>query len=144
MGIDTPVSGRCVTASSWRSAIPVTLNHLIIVSRDREASARFYREILEAHEAPSWGPFTNILLDGGVLLQFAEPPVEPQFQHLAFLVDDDLFDRILDRLRQRDMAFWADPHFQLPGEINHEHGGRGVYFRDPSGHGLEVITRPYV
>ena len=100
--------------------------------------------MLEAREAPSWGPFTNVLLDAGVLLQFAEPDVEPQFQHLAFLVDDELFDRILDRLRQRDIAFWADPHARQPGEINHEHGGRGVYFRDPSGHGLEVITRPYL
>jgi catechol 2,3-dioxygenase-like lactoylglutathione lyase family enzyme len=133
-----------VVESSGRSAIPVTLNHLIVVSRDREASARFYREILEAHEAPSWGPFTNILLDEGMLLQFAEPPVEPQFQHYAFLVDDELFDRILDRLRQRDIEFWADPHSRIPGEINHEHGGRGMYFRDPSGHGLEVITRPYL
>jgi catechol 2,3-dioxygenase-like lactoylglutathione lyase family enzyme len=141
------LAGTVVTTveeSSRRSAIPITLNHLIIVSRDREASARFSREILEAHEAPSWGPFTNILLDEGVLLQFAEPPVEPQSQHLAFLVDDELFDRILDRLRQRGIAFWADPQSRLPGEINHEHGGRGVYFRDPSGHGLEVITRPYL
>jgi catechol 2,3-dioxygenase-like lactoylglutathione lyase family enzyme len=139
-----PTCRPTVGESSRRSAIPITFNHLIIVSRDREASARFYREILEAHEAPSWGPFTNILLDEGVLLQFAEPPVEPQFQHLAFLVDDELFDRILDRLRQRDIAFWADPQSRLPGEINHEHGGRGVYFRDPSGHGLEIITRPYL
>jgi hypothetical protein len=31
-----------------------------------------------------------------------------------------------------------------PGEINTEHGGRGVYFKDPAGHGLELITRPYL
>jgi hypothetical protein len=30
-----------------------------------------------------------------------------------------------------------------PGEINRNDGGRGVYFRDPDGHYLEVITRPY-
>jgi hypothetical protein len=30
-----------------------------------------------------------------------------------------------------------------PGEINHNDGGRGVYFPDPDGHYLEVITRPY-
>jgi len=29
------------------------------------------------------------------------------------------------------------------GEINHNDGGRGVYFQDPSGHYLEIITRPY-
>jgi len=30
-----------------------------------------------------------------------------------------------------------------PGEINHHWGGRGVYFEDPDGHLLEIITRPY-
>jgi catechol 2,3-dioxygenase-like lactoylglutathione lyase family enzyme len=25
-------------------------------------------------------------------------------------------------------------------EINHRHGGRGFYFRDPNGHLLEVLT----
>ena len=31
-----------------------------------------------------------------------------------------------------------------PSEINHEHGGRGLYLLDPSGHYLELITRPYL
>lgn len=30
-----------------------------------------------------------------------------------------------------------------PGEINTNHGGRGVYFDDPSGHHFELITQPY-
>ena len=38
---------------------------------------------------------------------------------------------------------WADPMRHRPGEINHNDGGRGVYFPDPDGHYLEVITRPY-
>lgn len=71
----------------------ITFNHTIIAARDRTESARFYRDLFELPEAPSWGPFTNIQLDGGVLLQFAEPPVEIQMQHYAFLVDDELFDR---------------------------------------------------
>lgn len=55
---------------------------------DRTVSAEFYRSILEAEEAPSWGPFTNLALAAGVMLQLAEPPVEIQMQHYAFLVDD--------------------------------------------------------
>ncbi|MFF4758227.1 VOC family protein [Streptomyces sp. NPDC001292] len=121
-----------------------TFNHTIIASKDREESARFFRELLEVRAAPSWGPFTNIQLADGVLLQFAEPPVEIQMQHYAFLVDDGLFDRAYQRLRDRDIEHWADPHMRLPGEINHEHGGRGVYFKDPAGHGIELITRPYL
>lgn len=125
--------------------MPVTFNHTIIASRDRTESARFYREILEAREAPSWGVFTNVQLDEGVLLQFAEPPVEHiQLQHYAFLVDDELFDRAYQRLRERQIGHWADPFQKRPDEINHEHDGRGVYFFDPAGHGLELITRPYL
>ena len=30
-----------------------------------------------------------------------------------------------------------------PGEINHEDGGRGLYWEGPDGHWLEIITRPY-
>ncbi|MEZ7002374.1 VOC family protein [Streptomyces sp. AD55] len=122
----------------------VTFNHTIIAARDREASARFFRELLEIPEAPSWGPFTNIQLADGVLLQFAEPPVEIQMQHYAFLVDDDLFDRAYRRLCEREVEHWADPRMRRPGEINHEHGGRGVYFKDPAGHAIELITRPYL
>ncbi|MFE9310723.1 VOC family protein [Streptomyces sp. NPDC088353] len=121
-----------------------TFNHTIIASKDREESARFFRELLEVRAAPSWGPFTNIQLADGVLLQFAEPPVEIQMQHYAFLVDDDLFDRAYQRLCDHGVEHWADPHMRLPGEINHEHGGRGVYFKDPAGHGIELITRPYL
>jgi catechol 2,3-dioxygenase-like lactoylglutathione lyase family enzyme len=78
--------------------MPALFNHTIIASLDRAASAEFYRSILEAEEAPSWGPFTNLSLAGGVMLQFAEPPVEIQMQHYAFLVDDQHFDRAYERL----------------------------------------------
>ncbi|GAA3430452.1 VOC family protein [Kutzneria kofuensis] len=124
--------------------MPVSFNHTIIPARDREESARFYRELFEVPEAPSWGVFTNIQLSDGVLLQFAEPPVDIQMHHYAFLVDDELFDRAYRRLVERGIEHWADPFQKQPGEINTDHGGRGVYFFDPAGHGLEMITRPYL
>jgi catechol 2,3-dioxygenase-like lactoylglutathione lyase family enzyme len=124
--------------------MPAMFNHTIIASNDRNASANFYRELIEASAAPSWGPFTNILLEGGVMLQFAEPPVEIQMQHYAFLVDDELFDRAYSRLVDWGVTHWADPQMTKPGEINYGHGGRGVYFKDPAGHAIELLTRPYL
>ncbi|MCQ6554250.1 VOC family protein [Streptomyces sp. C10-9-1] len=122
-----------------------TFNHTIIAARDRHESARFLKELLELTEAPSWGPFANLLLSGGVLLQFAEPPVEEiQMQHYAFLVDDELFDRAYARLCEQGVEHWADPQMRRPGETNEGHGGRGVYFKDPAGHAMELITRPYL
>ncbi|MEU2251143.1 VOC family protein [Streptomyces sp. NPDC019224] len=124
--------------------MPVSFNHTIIAAKDRHASARFFRELLELGEAPSWGPFVNVQLEHGVLLQFAEPPVEIQMQHYAFLLDDELFDRAYARLVEGGVEHWADPQMKRPGETNTEHGGRGVYFKDPAGHAIELITRPYL
>jgi hypothetical protein len=53
------------------------------------------------------------------------------------------FDAVLSRIRERGLEHWADPMRHRPGEINHNDGGRGVYFPGPDGHYLEVITRPY-
>ncbi|MFJ4341821.1 VOC family protein [Streptomyces sp. NPDC088915] len=122
----------------------VTFNHTIVAAKDRHESARFFRELLELPEAPSWGPFVNVQLPDGVLIQFAEPPVEIQMQHYAFLVDDELFERAYGRLCEQGVEHWADPQMRRPGETNTEHGGRGVYFKDPAGHAMELITRPYL
>lgn len=64
-------------------------------------------------------------------------------QHYAFLVGEDEFDQIWDRVKQRQLTFWADPFLQVPGQINTDDGGRGLYWRDLNGHNLEIITRPY-
>ena len=66
-----------------------------------------------------------------------------QTQHYAFLVSDAEFDQIFGRIKDARHAYWADPHKSKKGEINRHYGGRGVYFEDPSGHLLEIITRPY-
>jgi catechol 2,3-dioxygenase-like lactoylglutathione lyase family enzyme len=76
-----------------------------------------------------------------VTLAFAEPGVDFPPQHYAFLVSDEEFDAVLERIVALGIDHWADPH-GTPG-INTNHGGRGVYFDDPSGHHLEAITRRY-
>jgi catechol 2,3-dioxygenase-like lactoylglutathione lyase family enzyme len=64
-------------------------------------------------------------------------------QHYAFLIDESDFDSIFARIRERGLDYWADPFGKQPGEINHNEGGRGLYFLDPDGHLLEILTRPY-
>lgn len=119
-------------------------NHTIIASTDSAEMAGFYRDLLEADELPSWGPFTNVGIGDGVMLQFAAPPIEFPPQHYAYLVDDEHFDRAYATIIAHGREHWADPQRTRPGEINNEHGGRGVYLLDPSGHYLELITRPYL
>ena len=64
-------------------------------------------------------------------------------QHYAFLVSEEEFDEIFGRILDQGAEYWADPDLTQPGEINHYDGGRGVYWPDPDGHLLEIITRPY-
>jgi catechol 2,3-dioxygenase-like lactoylglutathione lyase family enzyme len=124
--------------------VAVTFNHTIVAARDRQQSATFLAELLNRPEPTSWGPFTSVELDAGVFLQYAESPVdEIQMQHYAFLVDDATFDQALAKLQARGHDYWADPQTTQRNEINTNHGGRGFYFFDPAGHGLELLTRPY-
>jgi extradiol dioxygenase family protein len=78
-----------------------------------------------------------------VTVDFYDDDREVTPQHYAFLVDEDEFDQVFGRIEARGLAFWADPGHRQAGVINTHDGGRGVYFDDPSGHDLEIITRPY-
>src|SRR5579872_4872813 len=121
----------------------IQLNHTIVYSSDRAKSARFLAEILGRPAPVRFGPFEVVELDNAVSLDFAAAagPIQPQ--HYAFLISEADFDAVFDRIRKRGVEYWADPGRRRPGEINHADGGRGVYFVDPDGHYLEVITRPY-
>jgi catechol 2,3-dioxygenase-like lactoylglutathione lyase family enzyme len=81
--------------------------------------------------------------DNGVWLDFAETTRAITPQHYAFLVGEEDFDAAFGRIRTQDLPYWADPGQSQPGVINHRDGGRGLYFEDPDGHLLEIITRPY-
>lgn len=121
----------------------VAFNHAIIAARDRHVSASFFAGLFGLPEPVHAVPFSLVLLGGGVHLLFAEPGVEDiQMQHDGFLVDDRTFDEVYERLTADHIEHWADPQARLPGQTNTHHGGRGVYFMDPAGHGFEVLTRP--
>lgn len=76
-------------------------------------------------------------------LAFVQTDEDIQVQHYAFLVTEPEFDQIFGRVKARGLDYWADPAHRRKGEINHNDGGRGVYFNDPAGHYLEILTRPY-
>lgn len=123
--------------------MPIELNHTIVAATDRDRTAEFLADILGLAPAATYGPFRVVELANGVSLDVmgAGGPVTPQ--HYAFLVSEDEFDQIWARIRERGLTFWADPFHQRPGEINTNDGGRGLYWQDPDGHNLEIITRPY-
>jgi catechol 2,3-dioxygenase-like lactoylglutathione lyase family enzyme len=121
----------------------ITFNHTIVWSLDSHASATFLAEILSLPSPKQWGPFQIVATENGVNIDFMNKTGEISIQHYAFLVSEAEFDAILGRVRERGLTYWADPARTQAGEINHHDGGRGVYFKDLSGHLLEIITRPY-
>jgi catechol 2,3-dioxygenase-like lactoylglutathione lyase family enzyme len=121
----------------------VRLNHTIVSARDKKEAAAFLVDILGLPRPTAYGPFLVVQVANDVSLDFVDDqgPIHPQ--HYAFLVTEDEFDQIFERIKDRDLTYWADPFRREPGRINTNDGGRGVYWSDPNGHNLEIITRPY-
>jgi catechol 2,3-dioxygenase-like lactoylglutathione lyase family enzyme len=129
--------------SKPEKAITIEFNHLIIFAHDKKESAHFLTQILGLPDPQPAGFFLSVDFKNKVTFQYAEPGVEFIMQHYAFLVSEPEFDEILIRIQEKGLTYWADPHKQKPYEYNCNHGGRGLYFLDPAGHGMEIITQPY-
>src|SRR5690554_1356236 len=111
-----------------RTPMSVQLNHTIVRCRDKRQSAAFLTDILGLPTAKPFGPFLIVETDNGVSLDFADTDDEIAPQHYAFLISETEFDEIFGRIQARGLEHWADPGQHRPGAINHNDGGRGVYF----------------
>jgi catechol 2,3-dioxygenase-like lactoylglutathione lyase family enzyme len=123
--------------------VSVQLNHTIVWCRDQQKSSAFLADILGLPAPTRFGPFHVVAVDNGISLDFHQQDGEIVMQHYAFLISEAEFDQVYGRLGERGLEHWADPGRTRRGEINHHDGGRGMYFKDPDGHLLEVITKPY-
>jgi catechol 2,3-dioxygenase-like lactoylglutathione lyase family enzyme len=121
----------------------IQFNHTILYAHDSEASAKALAEILGLPAPARWGPFMVVKTNNDTNLDFMDTDGEVASQHYAFLVGESDFDEIFERIRARKLSYWADPGQTQLSQINHHDGGRGLYFEDPNGHLLEIITRPY-
>ena len=121
----------------------VQFNHTILSARDSRASGKFLAEMLGLPAPVHWGPFEMVTTENGANLDYMDVGGAIAPQHYAFLVEEREFDAIFNRLHERKLPYWADPGQTKPDEINDHDGGRGLYFQDPNGHLLEIITRPY-
>jgi catechol 2,3-dioxygenase-like lactoylglutathione lyase family enzyme len=119
----------------------VELDHTIVLTNDKQASAGFLADVLGVAPPVPAEPFVAVTVANGVTLDFMDVADEVTAQHYAFAVSDTEFDEIFGRLRARGQTYWADPFKSRPGEVRTIDGARGVYFEDPSGHLLEILTR---
>lgn len=119
------------------------LNHTIVWCRDQNKSTNFLAEILGLPPPTRFLHFLVLKLSNGVSMDYYETTEHTGLAHYAFLVTEHEFDDVFGRIKTRGLNYWADPARTKAGEINTHDGGRGVYFLDPDGHVMEVITRPY-
>lgn len=121
----------------------VRLNHTIVQARDKQETARHLVEVLGLPEPTAYGPFLVVEVSNDVSLDVADDLGRPHPQHYAFLVSEEEFDQIHARIEARGLEWWADPFHRRPHEVNTNDGGRGLYWDDPNGHRLEILTVPY-
>jgi catechol 2,3-dioxygenase-like lactoylglutathione lyase family enzyme len=121
----------------------IQLNHTIVAAHDKEVAAIFLTEILGLPAPSLLGPFAVVRVSDDTSLDYTDAKGDITSQHYSFLVTEIEFDEIFERIRERSLAYWADPYRNKRNEINTWDGGRGLYFDDPNGHLLEIITRPY-
>jgi catechol 2,3-dioxygenase-like lactoylglutathione lyase family enzyme len=121
----------------------IVLNHTIVPAKDNRTAARFFADIfgLSYDLSDDHGHFAPVRVNNTLTLLFdTEEPFESH--HYAFHVSDAEFDAILQRVRRAGISYGSAPWSIADGKLNDWGGGRGVYFKDPNGHVLELMTVP--
>jgi catechol 2,3-dioxygenase-like lactoylglutathione lyase family enzyme len=121
----------------------IVLNHTIVPARDKHASARFFADVfgLSYDDSGGHGHFAPVHVNDTLTLLFDNAETIKS-HHYAFHVSDAEFDSILGRVKRAGLVYGSSPWSIADGKLNDWGGGRGVYFKDPDGHILELMTVP--
>lgn len=138
----------CVSEPTFRSPDTKENHDSALQSHDHRVhrpgrDGPFLSRPARGRRGPVWGLFVNVQIGDGVPLQFAAAPISFPPQLYVYLLDDH-FDQTYAQFMVSGRERWADPQRSRARKLNHEHGGRGVYLLDPSGHNIELMTQPYV
>jgi len=130
----------------------IRLDHTIVPAKDKVVSAKFFAEMFGLTVDPDTGHFAHVQVNPRLTFLFADeaedwggPGFDPRTgrsHHYAFHVSDAEFDAIFGRVKAKGVSYGSDPFSHTNGRINTRRGGRGLYFEDPYGHLLEIMTVP--
>ena len=122
----------------------VQLDHLMVPSRDKVASAKLLAELLGVPWSETGvGPFTPVYVNDGLTLDFDQWTDPFPRIHYCFRVSSDDFDAILGRIRTAGIPYRSNVHGPVDHRINTQHGGSIVYWNEPDGHQWEMLTLSY-
>jgi catechol 2,3-dioxygenase-like lactoylglutathione lyase family enzyme len=120
----------------------IVLNHTIVPARDKDAAARLFAQLFGLSYRGKNGHFAPVKVSDALTLLFSDEDASFESHHYAFHVSDGEFDAIFGRVKDAGLVFGSAPWSAGDGRLNDWGGGRGVYFRTPDGHLLELMTVP--
>ncbi len=117
------------------------LSHITLVVKDLERASVFFKEIFEAEEVYSSGDeffsFSKekffLINDLWICIMEGEPLTERSYNHLAFQIRDEEFDRYIDKIKSAGAEI-------KPGRPRIKEEGRSIYFYDFDEHLFELHT----
>ena len=119
----------------------ISLNHTIVPARDKIRSAKFFAKIFGLpFDEQTIGYFAPVRVNETLTLDFDDDVEQFDVHHYAFKVSEPEFDAIFGRVQAESIPYGSEPHSRDDMKINRRGGGRGVYFSDPNGHILELLT----
>ena len=124
--------------------MPAHLDHLIVPSRNRVASAKLLAGLLDVPWAETGvGPFSPVYVNDGLTLDFDQTDEPFPVGHYAFRVESEEFNAILGRIKAAAIEYRSTPHGAVDRQVNTQHGGNIVYWNEPDGHVWEILTVSY-
>ena len=124
----------------------IKFNHTIVAAKDTKQSANYFTELFGLPARQAVRPFSGGHDQHGVSLDYAQVGRRTRRSIRSTTRSwspSPSSTRSTARSAIAASSIGPIREARGPGEINHNDGGRGVYFQDPSGHYLEILTRPY-
>ena len=120
----------------------VVLDHTIVPVRDRKEAVEFYTRIFGFKDLGEVGPFLAVRVNDTFNLDFLDAD-DFRSIHYAFAMGTEEFEASFARIREAGIPYGDSPYDQEnmkgPGmSIGAKGQGKAVYFKDPSGHVLEI------
>lgn len=120
----------------------ITLNHIVLSASHNERAARRFADAVgatfEGFDGVD-GKFATVRVNDTLRLFFVTvDDVVPQ--HLAFDLDGETFDRILNRLQEAGQPYGSSPREPGNGRTDHPLATRGLFWTDLDGHLFEIMT----
>jgi catechol 2,3-dioxygenase-like lactoylglutathione lyase family enzyme len=124
------------------STMTIHLDHTIVPSRDKEASAKQLAQVLGVACAPAAaGPFYAVYVNEGLTLDFIDTDEAFPIYHFCFRVEPATFESILTRIRAAGIPFRSTVRGPVDSQVDANYGN--VYWNAPDGHQWEMLTVSY-